>query len=334
MFNPKLFWTSISLESIAYTLLLANVSDLERFTGYFTFHFGASLCVAICVWPFLPAQYRQPKLGVIAFLTTFSFFIPALAFIALLLLAVSSHFLALRYRPRPFVKIALPEFVGGAAGIQSNYSIAGVWQRLAQPQVLTATRMKSLLAMQYMPAKLISPLLRQLLADKTDDIRLIAYGMLDGREKQINQRIHTLSQQLKETDEHSLQLFCLKQLVELHWELFYQGLVQGEVAKYTQSRTADYIRETLKLNPDDPDMWIMLGKVHLSQDQIPEAEAALERACTLKCESRALPYLAELQFRQGNYNEVRHLLFQIPAAEYNATLHSLLDFWFPRHYST
>jgi hypothetical protein len=50
-------------------------------------------------------------------------------------------------------------------------------------------RMTALVAMQSMPTRTASPVLRELLADSTDDIRLLAYGMLDGAEKQLTQKI-------------------------------------------------------------------------------------------------------------------------------------------------
>jgi hypothetical protein len=50
-------------------------------------------------------------------------------------------------------------------------------------------RMTALVAMQSMPTRTASPVLRELLADSTDDIRPLAYGMLDGAEKQLTQKI-------------------------------------------------------------------------------------------------------------------------------------------------
>ncbi len=46
--------------------------------------------------------------------------------------------------------------------------------------------MTALLAMQSMPARTVSPVLQGMLADPLDDIRLLAYGILDNHERSVD----------------------------------------------------------------------------------------------------------------------------------------------------
>jgi hypothetical protein len=98
--------------------------------------------------------------------------------------------------------------------------------------------MKALLALQNVPTRQSSGILREALADSADDLRLLAYGMLDAREQQLTHRIEQALQRHRNgragTDE--ARYLAARELAELYWELVYQELVQGDMRSLRAGR--------------------------------------------------------------------------------------------------
>jgi hypothetical protein len=95
-----------------------------------------------------------------------------------------------RERYLPIQQVDEPEFAAShTTGTLSYGRGARLKAELQNADLDTSFRMTALLAMQSMPARTVSPLLQSMLADPLDDIRLLAYGILDNREKGLTQRI-------------------------------------------------------------------------------------------------------------------------------------------------
>jgi hypothetical protein len=88
---------------------------------------------------------------------------------------------------------------GGGARLQA---------RLVNTRVASDDRLSALVAIQGMPTRTTGTLLRELLADPLEDVRLIAYGTLDKAENEIMQQIfeasNTLQTAASGTERHAL----------------------------------------------------------------------------------------------------------------------------------
>ena len=94
-----------------------------------------------------------------------------------------------------------------------------------------------MVALQYVSGRTASPLLRTVLSDPSEDLRLLAYGMLDTLEKRVNRSIDAELSALRaaQAEEGSAGLGALEsaqRLSDLYWELIYQELVQGDLRKH------------------------------------------------------------------------------------------------------
>jgi tetratricopeptide (TPR) repeat protein len=323
--KSKLIPLSFTLEGAALAAL--GVGGRFDLAAFLLFHLGASVSLALFVYPFLPRQYRRPRLPSLGFLTAFSFFVPVLAFGGLLLAAVLARFIERPMKHHPFARVVLPEFADGAAAEQGGFGLGGVAARLRHATGNPDARMKALLAVQAMPARLSNPLLQEMLSDSEDDIRLLAYGMLDAKEKDINRRIHERLRELPAAAPRRVAMLR-KELAELYWELAYQGLAQGDLLDYVLGEARMHAEAARQQDTADNDSLVLLGKLAMRQGRVEEANGHFSAALANGVPHvRVLPYLAELAYRERDFDTTRRLLAQLPGNEQSSALEQVANYW-------
>ena len=192
--------------------------------------------------------------------------------------------------------------------------------------VVTAN--KALLAVQAMPGNLSTRLLRDVLSDPTDDLRLTAYGMLDKGEKEINERIRDALKKLDDPQQAGGRIELHQQLAGHYWELVYQGYAQGELRRFALRAAWRHAQEAVQADPGSADVWMLAGRIAAAQHDQAAAQHAFQRAQALAMpHSRIRPYLAELAFQKRDFDAVRQHLQGIGRHEINFSTAPLLAFW-------
>lgn len=281
----------------------------------------------------VPLRYRTPRIGLFGYLWVLNFAVPFGGLICSLgALAVGTR-LPRRERNLPIEQVEEPEFAAShSTGTVSYGRGARLKAELQNADLDTSFRMTALLAMQSMPSRTVSPLLQSMLADPLDDIRLLAYGILDNREKALTQRI--LAQRAKLDgkgqpaavgDERRI---ASKELAELYSELIYEHLVKGDVYRNAADQADAYAKAALDDDPSDASLWRLRGRLALDQRELDAADGMLQRAidCGFPRE-RMLPYLAEVAFLRRDYPRVRKLLAEVERHGTLPTLRPVLNYW-------
>ncbi|MFM0736211.1 sugar ABC transporter permease [Paraburkholderia xenovorans] len=292
----------------------------------------AALLISLAIARAMPPRYRTPRKGLLAALWFLNFAVP-LGGIACTLGALGIARLLPRPAARlPVTQIDEPEFAANLIGNVSYGRGARLKAELQNADAGTAFRMTALLAMQAMPARTVSPLLQGMLADPLDDIRLLAYGILDNREKLLTQQIlqqrprldKTLHPELNDTDRRRAN----KTLAELYSELIYEHLVTGDVYRNAADQADGFAAAALASDPDDASLWRLRGRLALDRRELDAADTMLQRAidCGFPRE-RMLPYLAEAAYLRRNFARVRQLLGEMDRRAGSSTLHAVLAFW-------
>lgn len=206
----------------------------------------------------------------------------------------------------------------------------GMRARITQHSVPTEQRLQSIAALQHMPVMAASPLLRNLLDDKAEDIRLVAFGMLDKEEKKIAERIHALNQQPVPTTA-TKRYQREKQLAELYWELTYSGLVYGDLRSYTLTHALSHAESALAVNNKAAGVHFLAGRILNALGREEEAERRMHQAIELGIpKQRTQPYLAEFAFKRGDYQSTRKLLDNMHASQLTPHLQPVVDYWSQR----
>jgi hypothetical protein len=171
-------------------------------------------------------------------------------------------------------------------------------------------------------------LLRELLADPLEDVRLIAYGTLDHAENEIMQKIFHTGKALEAAADDGERHALNRRLAELHFELVYQNLVQGAVYRHTLEQADRYARAALATDSSDAALWLIRGRLALAYGKPEEGQACMSRAQELGFpRERLVPWLAEVAFLNGDYREVAALLASLGNAAVLPTLKPVVSYW-------
>jgi hypothetical protein len=184
--------------------------------------------------------------------------------------------------------------------------------QLGDPRAPVDQRLQALIAVQDTPIRAIGPLLRHLLADPLDDLRLLAYGILDAREKTITRNIVEARELLNGPLDQAQRFDTNKNIAELYWELIYQNLVQGDMLQFSNQQARDHAARALAINGGDAGLWFLAARLHLAQGDMLGARSALMQAQSHAFPAERLtPYFAEVEFLGRRFDGVRELMAQI-----------------------
>ncbi|WP_242540544.1 sugar ABC transporter permease [Trinickia mobilis] len=298
----------------------------------------AALFIAVGSAHVMPRRYRTPLAKLLSYLWVLNFAVPFGGVVCTLgALAIAAR-LPQRVRNPAIERVDEPQFAANLMGTVSYGRGARLKAELQNADVATSFRMTALLAMQSMPTRTVSPLLQSMLADPLDDIRLLAYGILDNREKQLTQRILAERAQLDGKTQPAAtgaaRRRANKALAELYSELIYANLVTGDVYRNAADQADAYAKAALEADPADASLWRLRGRLALDRRDLGAAEPMLQRA--IDCgfsRARMLPYLAETAYLQRDYLRVRQLLAEVDLHGTLPTLRPVLDYWLLQHRS-
>lgn len=324
----KLGVPAFALEGAAWAQLAFAGSSEQHLALYLVTHAGASILLAGVNYILLPTGYREPRTAILAMLFGLIFFVPVLGFVGAVAGVLLARVMPRLGRPAKFASLRLPELdphdqVGGTGFRQS-----GMRAFLGNTQAPVSERLRALVALSNVPTRLASPLLRDLLSDPAEDLRLLAYGMLDTQEKKLNSAIHLALQAYNGAVETAARAQAARRLALLYWELIYQGLVQGDLLRHTSRQGLRYAAEALATVREDPALHFLHGRLLHEEFRYAEAGRAYERALELGLPAgRVVPYLAELAYEQRDFAEVRRLLGTLGGWLGTPRLAPIVDYW-------
>lgn len=269
-------------------------------------HTVASPAFALSLLALLPPPYGAPSRLSAAVLGLIGFFLPVLGMIGLLLTlpwALSRQRVELE---RPWVEVQVPDlpyrplFLGETPLRAAEGALAEVLRHAGDPD----KRVAAVMALRHMDDRLAMPLLRIALKDPVDDVRLLAYAMLDKKDQAIAKRIQERQGALVGAELRQ-QFFLRRYLAQDYWEMAYLGLATGDVLGFVLEQAALHLAEALKIR-EDAGARFLLGRVRLRQKRPVEAQAELEQARVGGLpDPTILPYLAEAAFLARRYGEVQ-----------------------------
>jgi polysaccharide biosynthesis protein PelE len=171
------------------------------------------------------------------------------------------------------------------------------------------------------------PLLRTALTDSVDDIRLLAYALLDRKEYRLSKRIEQSKQELeKKEDTAKKQLY--RQIASCYWELAHLGLVQGEAKNHVLGMAYKHIELGLEYSPEDIGLRFQYAQILLRLGKYQAAFEQFQKAEILGIEHVSLlTYYAEIAFHSRRYHEVKQLMTEIELPAAYPVLTTAARFW-------
>ncbi|MGH8536281.1 MAG: hypothetical protein ACREXM_07385 [Gammaproteobacteria bacterium] len=202
----------------------------------------------------------------------------------------------------------LPKALEKVSGPLDWANIAGILSRSKDQE----SRLRAIIFTLKLKDKDAVSLLRIGLKDPVDDIRLLAYSLLNRKEKTIYDRIDSTTARLRELGSYKNTQLLYKDLVCAYWDLVYFGLAEAESARFLLGKAREVAVEGLERYPNSAGLYFQLGRILLFQREIKEAASAFQQAKVLGTDERKLlPYLAEIAYRERRFRDVKRLLDEI-----------------------
>jgi hypothetical protein len=336
---------AIALESAAVWRLALSGSSTGALLVFLALHAAASALLALMLLPLLPARLRTPRTAVLALLFALAFFMPGLGAIALLLAVLAMRLAPVQVPVETFRLAAPPQFELSIPEPARRFRGLSVRQLLIDVNATAVLRSRALNAIAAKPARIAGDLLRRLLRDPVEDLRLVAYGLLDRQEKALRARIETQSRHLATLEASPLGRITLpgriepidldatrgelhRQLAELNHELVYQSLVQGDVREHTLAQAEHHVEAALAADPHDAGLRHLRARIRLEQGDGPASREDLLEAAELGLPAqRVRPYLAEMAFSRRDWQAVREEMRRIDPASVTPRMAALVRYW-------
>lgn len=338
MLNLKLALSALAAEIASWSSLWLLRSDSDAaLLAYLAAHGLASVLLALCLSPFLAASARvaRQRVALVALMALFSYAVPVAGILGSVFATVALHLQRGPQAGHRFPVLPVPDFDPHQQSGASRRQI-GLQSFLANASVPVASRMRALVALGNVPGRVASPMLRTALGDASEDLRLLAYSMLDSKERDISRTIHQelemLEQARRSEGESPLGprgLQAARALSDLYAELVYQGVAQGDVREHAIAQSLRYCAMVLAQKPDSA-LLLLLRRgrlMHMQGDQ-DEALAAYERALALGMSpARVVPYQAELLFERREFARVQALMRSLDAQQVLPRLRPSILYW-------
>lgn len=321
-------WSAVLLDLGLFLSPLIAANSLVAFLGVLSVHALASAMVASSTYLLLPTRFKRPRVPVWVLMFNFAFIAPVVGALGMLLLTrFTLKKTVFESRVAVPVSVDLPKFDGQTK--DTHRSGQGAIRSRLEGNVPDSVRMQSLLTLQVTPQRFANPILEELLGDSTDDVRLVAFGMLDAQEKKIFAHIQREREALSHDLTPARRLTCLGHLAELHWELVYAGLAQGELRRHMLAQAHQYLDAALDADVlPTSGLLFLKGRILLDEEAIDAAQVAFEQAVKLgQPKLSALPYLAEIAFKRREFGLVKQFMTQLVDLNVAAKTRAIGDLW-------
>lgn len=321
-------WGAVLAELGIFFSPLIVSSSAPAFFGVLTAHALACAIVASSTYVLLPGRFKQPRVMVWLLMFNFAFIAPVVGAIGMLFMTRTTlrHASDTSRRAVP-VSVDLPEYDVQVKDI--NRSGQGAIRSRLGVNVPGDIRMQSLLTLQVVPNRVSNPILEDLLGDSTDDVRLVAFGMLDAEEKKLSVHIQREREALSRELSREQRYTCLRHLAELHWELIYASLAQGELRRHILDQARTYLDAALAVGvTPNSGLLFLKGRILLAQGENDDAEEAIKQAVEMgQPKTSALPYLAEMAFRRREFGLVKQFMQQLAELNVASKTRAISDLW-------
>ena len=190
MANSWFALLALALETGGVTGLLSPTAGNLELAAYLIAHAMACALLTLILLPLMPSRYRGQPITTGVFLFTLQFAIPFIGSVGLVLGMLLALYLPRSSRDIPWQEVDIPElpFQPIDMDLQVVYSQGGLRQVLREA-ISTDKRLKALMATRQMNDRDAIEILREALKDPSDDVRLLAYSMLEQKEKTLAQQI-------------------------------------------------------------------------------------------------------------------------------------------------
>jgi hypothetical protein len=321
---------SAAVEGVALAVFATEPAPARAVLSFLALHALATAVGAHGLRRGLPVPLARQRLRALVFFAALLFFIPVLGLPAITFGLLLPMIVPRREIPEstisatPIPDLPYRALIVTSQPIYGALGLMGVIRHGADP----SARVRAVMATRQLSSKLAIPILRVALRDPVDDVRLLAYALLDSKERTIYSDIKGVSARLA-SEAKAGHGALHRRLAQEYWELVYLGLAQGEVLTHVITKGLEHAGVAAEALTDDAGLRLLQGRLLLAAGKLEEAQETFQRAQALGLpRERVLPYMAELAFDARRFSEVQVLLREVSTeAKSRMPLAPLIDYW-------
>jgi len=332
----KNLYYSLILEIVGLGFLFTN--NIYGFITFYLFHSIASLLLSLFLHPLIPKKFkiRNNKIFFIFFATLIQIATLLVGYIFLIFII----FHLLRSKEKPEEK-SLDKF--SYSEIFEFPSVKRQFGESAIIEILTGKAQKSIKLklvsfLSEFKSKEAIQVIKTLLSEKDDEIRLMSFGIINKIETKINREIKEKLDMLEKKLDNLEKAYIYKDLAKLYWELVYLEIADKEIEKFLLEKVKHYIEESKKFGLEDAEIFFLEGRILLEIYKEKEflKKIILEQALNKFLEAikykypkeKVYPYIAEIYFYKKEYKRLKEILQEIKdIAKYDFKLYPILKVW-------
>lgn len=294
--------------------LITEVLSVQLFFQHilqtsFVIHAISSLSIALAVLLFLSRYYKHEIWLAFVFTLLLCFVMPVAGLVIILFVVMSVFSSHTKYHKHVEIlddSINLQDI----RPVNPRYGAGGAVMRLLDKSAPTSERATALFVIGEGNMAQVNYLMYQLLPNKSDEIRLLAFNILEQQESSITEDINKLLSMLdtpgiREETKAKLE----KNLAMLYWQFIYRKLVLRELEVSMLRKAEKYALSAVKVLSSDATLWALLGKIYERLKEYDLASQFFEKTLEFNIPpSQVLPYLAEIQYAVRNFGAVRKYL--------------------------
>lgn len=267
-----------------------------------------SFLIAVIATFFLKKKFNDSYLNITFFVFMFNIALPGVGW--LLSIWVVYYLLHVKYRVAlgNVDQIDMSAFETEFPQVKRIFGEAWAEKLLQNDEFDASLKMKAIVSLADNITKQNIKLIKDNMSNKNDEIRLYSFAIIDGMERGINGKIHTILQNLQETTDKKESIELSEELSFLYWDLVYYELSDEVLQKFILEEVKRYANIVLDSKPDDPMINILLGKVYLKEADYDNAEIYFNKVVH-RSEERdfIIPYLAEIYFNRREFDTLKSL---------------------------
>jgi tetratricopeptide (TPR) repeat protein len=320
---------ALGLEAVCWYPFFCTAAPRVQQIWFLGLHGAGSAAGGALMTAMVPPRYRQRLGWTFSLFFGICLFIPAIGLTGLLLAVWPGIALERHQKQDAYRRVGVPDLPFQPLKVQKQpiYGQAGMISVLRHAQD-PERRIKALIATRQMTSQEAIPVLKEALRDPVDDVRLLAYSMLDAKEEEINATIRRLLERMGHTSADQQQKLH-QRISNCYWELAYLGLAQGEVLRHALTRALEHLEQALEAGADEPALHIQRGRLLIHQKRWDEAAQAFAAAVKQGIPAVGVaPYIAEIAFEKRDFQQVAaHLRELGPSVRRSERLAAVAEYW-------
>jgi hypothetical protein len=320
---------AMAVEAVTARDFLGAPAGSAPMLPFLLLHFAACALFGLAFLP-IPGQDAGRR-GFTIFAVAFSFALPFLGMLGIVFGALPALSREAKPGRREYgiirndrARVAFPVY-------PARYGPGGFRARLLARGTPAPQRMGALLAIRRRSSPRGNRLLKEMLRDPADELRLAAYAALERMERDSQASLAAANAVLREAGYGPGRRAALRRLAFLHWEAAYQELADGEVSRHHLEQALPAAQELLDLDPGDSFMALLKGRILARLGAWDSAQSAFAEAAGSGAQAtRLLPHRAESDFQKGDFAAVRGHLAELRGQSQGGPLEPVIRFWLGR----